>query len=422
VTIDTTVGDYPSTSSAQLLEGDTVSIGSGASLNDYTVASVSSDAVFTTTAGLASGDTEAGDDVISTQSATTTTVRFTTANAIANGRFRILVPALDDDTSSADGLPDSGYFDFTSSGATVTCPSDVGSTYDFVSGTATASAITINGADYHAFECAYSGAGGVGTDFDGSPNGTFVVNNLINPAPKATHTAGTADTYSVIVQHIDSSFNVIDATTANIGVIEAVRVTASVAPQISFRIIGVASGTSVCGITTDAPTTATSVPFGELSISAFTEAAQALAVSTNAANGFSVTAIENDQLGRNGGACSGEPTITGNTDCIADAGEGTFSESGSGTDWTATSVKGFGYSLHDTNTSTTEAFNYSTGGTFMARQFPATADSESAAQIFSSTGPADDQNLHVCYRIIPGTTTAAGEYQNALTYTATATF
>ncbi len=423
VTINTTPGAYPSTSSAQLVEGDVVRIGEAGSLGSYTVASASSVSTFTTTTVLASGDTESGDDVISSASAALT-VRFTTANAVANGRFRILIPALTDNGASADGIPDGGFFDFGTAAPTVTCPANATAVYDFVTGVATASTITINSVDYHSYECAYSGTGAVGTAFNGTTNDAFTISSVINPAPKTGHTTGTADSYNVIIQHSNSSFAVQDTTTAGIGVIEAVRVTATVPAQITFQILGLATGTSACGVTTDVTTTATGVPFGEVSISAFTDAAQGMTVTTNAVNGFAVTALENDQLGLNGAACTGDPTITGNTSCIADSrgDAGTMSDTVSN-EWVTTSNKGFAYALQDVNSSTTEAFAYNESSrAFSSRQFADAENSGTAQTIFSATGPADNQNLYVCYRIIPGTTTAAGNYENFVTYNATATF
>lgn len=416
-----TTSSYPSITTAQLVEGDTALIGNAGTMDVYTVAAVNSASVFSITSGLGTGDADSGDDVISTQSATHT-VRLTTANAIADGSFRILVPAHATNTISADGMPDQDSFDFSFAGATVACPADVGGTYDFGTGTAAASNVTIDGQDYHSFTCAYTGSGAVGTQFDGNSQGAFVISGLINPAPTSTHSTGTADTYEIIVQQLNTGSAVVDQTTVGVGVIEAVRVTATVAPQITFTIAGISSGATACGQTTDVTTTAAAVPFGEISISSFTDAAQLLTVSTNATNGFAVTAVENDQMGRNGGACAGEPTITGNTNCIADAGEGTFSETTSN-EWTSTAIKGFGYSLQDPSSTTTEAFAYNESArTFSSRQFPATADSESAATIFSSTTPSDTHNVNVCYRILAGTTTSAGNYENYVTYTATATF
>jgi len=423
VIINTTANAYPSTSSAQLVQGDTLLIGEGGSLGSYPLASTSSLSTFSITSALAAGDADTGDDVIATSSANLT-VRFTTANAIANGRFRVLVPALASDTASADGIPDGGFFDFATTAPTVTCPTPATTTYDFVTGTATASAITVGATDYHVFECAYSGTGAITTDFDDAPNGPIIIANLINPAPKASHTTGTADTYGVIIQHLNSSFNTIDNTTVNIGVIEAVKVTASVPPQITFQILGIASGATACGATTGVTTTPASVPFGEISISAFSNAAQSMNVSTNAVGGFAVTAIENDQLGRDGAACAGDPTISSNTSCIADArGNNGTMANGTSDEWTNTTNKGFAYSLQDPNTTTTEAFAYNESArTFSSRQFADSEAGDSPVSIFSSTGPSDNHNIFVCYRIIAGTTTAAGNYENYITYNATATF
>ncbi|MFZ5376880.1 MAG: hypothetical protein ACOZAN_04430 [Patescibacteria group bacterium] len=427
ITINSTQGSYPSTSSAQLVEGDVLRIGESGSLGSYTVASTSSLSTISLTSVLAAGDTDAGDDVISSQSASHT-VRLTTATAIANGRIRILVPALASDTASADGIPDSTYFDFGTTAPTVTCPDDI-TGYDFVAGTASASAITVDGTDYHAFECAYSGAGGISTAFDGTTNDYFLIDSLINPAPKSDHTVGTADTYPIIVQHLDSSFNVIDKSTVRIGVIEAVKVTAEVAPQISFRIIGNDAGTAACGFSggTDVPTTAYNVPFGTLSISDFTTASQILTVSTNAANGYAVTAVENDQLGLDGATCTGDNT---GANCIPDAvGDNSTMTHSSSDEWSSASVKGFAYSLHDSDTSgLTAAFEYDsssgscdgTGDCF--RQFADAENSQSPVTIFSNTSVADNHHLYVCYKSIISATQAAGFYENYITYTATATF
>ncbi|MBU2542947.1 hypothetical protein KJ707_00040 [Patescibacteria group bacterium] len=438
VIINTTANSYPSTSSAQLVEGDVLRIGSAGGLGSYTMASTSSLSTFSITTGLSAGHADVGDDVISSQSAAQT-VRFTTANAIANGRFRILVPALVNDAASSDGIPDGGFFDLGASAPTVTCPSNANATYDFFSvaqgnnGDATASAQTINGLDYHVFECAYSGTGAVGTPFDGTTNGAITVTSLINPAPVTNHTTGVADKHNIIVQHLNSSLVVQDTTTVGIGVIEAVKVTASVPAQITFKIIGVAKATTACGVSTNVMTTAATVPFGDVPLDVFTNAAQTLTVSTNAVNGYSVTTIANDQLGRNGGACAGDPTATGNTSCIPDSrGDNTTMSHTAFDKWDANATKGFAYSLFDSdnsiNNGSAEAFNYNigsgscTGASYCAKQFADTEGSQVAQQIFGSNTVADNENLFVCYRVIPATVTAAGNYENFITYTATATF
>ena len=444
ITIVTTDGAYPSTDAAQLVEGDSLRIGDTDSLGPYTVTDVTSNAIIHMTPVLLSGDAESGDSIISTQSGILT-ARLTTKSAINNGRFRILVPALPDDTDSSDGLPDEGFFDFSASTPSVTCPADIDG-YDFVAGTATASAVTIGVLQYHSFECAYSGLGAIDSPFDGTTNGSIGIgatNPLINPTSKSGHIKGTADTYKVIIQHIDSNFDVQDTTSVSIGVIEAVRVTASVEPQISFKIGGVLAGAGTpCGNVPTVDTSAYEVELGSLAISSFTHAAQSLAVSTNARNGYAVTAVANDQLGINGGACSGADETAGVIcipDSIGDTGVITHSVSD---EWTSTSVKGFGYTLDDEDSTNAEpAFEYSNSGTCtdttdggtctacdgsMAcyRHFADAQASQSPVRIFGSEGDtvADNDYIYACYRAVISATQGAGNYENYITYTATATF
>jgi hypothetical protein len=240
----------------------------------------------------------------------------------------------------------------------------------------------------------------------------------------------------VIVQQLNNSFTVSDSTIVNIGVIEAVKITATVAPQISFRIDGMAASTAICGISTDVATTPSLVPFGDLLIGTFIEAAQTLVVSTNAANGYAVTATANDQLGRNGAACSGDPTA--DTNCIPDSrGDGATMTHLLSDDWTNTTTKGFAYTLANANgvsgvvTGTAaNPFNFSTatapcdgaGSNDCYRQFSDTAASEPVVRVMANTTPADNDNIQVCYRAIISAVQAAGNYESYVTYTATATF
>ena len=411
VTINTSGTTHKtSKSTAQLQEGDSVLIGDGGTATTYTVDGTNPASEFTTTVALGSGDADENDDVIATQSSTLT-VRFTTASAVA------------------DGLPDSDKFDFSTTPPTVTCPGDE-TGYDFIAGTASASAITVSGADYHAFECAYSGAGGVTNDFDGglvaggNDHDAITIAGIINPSPESDHVVGASDDQTIIVQHFDSAFAVQDTTTVAVGEIEAVKVTATIDPSISFTIAAVNSAVSSCGVDTDVTTTTSSVPFGTLSLSAFIDASQTLTVSTNAANGYAVTAKENDQLGLAGAACTGDNT---GSNCIRDTAGDTTTMTHIVTDeWVSTSTKGFAYSI-DNDDATTPAFEYTTttggcDGAFCAKQFADVEDSQVAQTVFGAAAPADSQNVNVCYRIIPSITNSAGDYENYITYTATATF
>ncbi len=426
-----TAGSYPSSSSAQLVEGDTVRIGNGGTMGLYTVASSSAvgpNSLLNSmqlTAVLLAGQADAADDVISTQAANLN-VRFQTVSAILDGTFRVLVPAGGGGTASTDGVPDGGAFDYGTSAPTVTCPTNI-TGYTFAAGASTANDVSINGVSYHSYSCDYTGNGAVGTAFDGGANGMITISQVINPAPKAGHVAGVSDSYSVIVQHMDAGGDTIDTTPVKIALVEAVKVTAYVAPQITFKIIGVDAGTSVCGLTTDVTTTPTNVPFEEISIGVFTTAAQGLSVTTNAPGGYVVTGAENDQLGRNGGTCTGDPAAATDPSCIQDVrGDSAAATHTVSDEWNNTGLadnSGFGYALHDANSTVTEAFAFNESArTFSARRFADLEASESPVTIFSDSSVANNDNAFVCYRIMPDVTTAAGNYENYVTYTATATF
>jgi hypothetical protein len=401
----------PSVSTANLFTGDTVLIGDDATATEYTVDDIIDTDEFQITAALGSGDNDDDDIVIATRSATHS-LSFTTATAIPNGAIRILIPSGANGVN--DGIPNHDGFDFNGISANeLTAPTDGGVT-SWESPTATVSGGTLCTAGDHCFEARYNGTNTATTAL------TFTIGDggatdLINPAAGASHTAGTADSYTVTIQHLGSrtdDYPVIDQTTVSIAVIESVRVTATVDPTITFTIAGVSSSTSTCGITTDVTTTATAVPFGTMALNTFKTLAQTLTVSTNGVGGYAVTAIENDQLGKDGAT---SPFIA---DTPCDSGPCTES---SEEDWNTATNNGFGYSL-DNDDAAAISFEYNDTGTFDARQFAATAETEAAQSIFSSTTVANAENANVCYRLSIGATQAAGDYENNITYTATATF
>lgn len=426
VTIDTV--NFPSESVLQLQNRDTVLINDSV----YTVATTiddASDNIFNLTAGLDASDVADDLGVYASQSASLT-VRLTTISAFNAGSFRILVPAVAADGTDNDGYPDAGGFEFGDSAtggtpASIACPVTASyGTFTPTSTDAQTATITLDGISYHSFVCAYSGLGAVGTPFDGTTEEAFIISNLINPAPKtgaSNHTLGQADTYAVIIQHRDSGAVVIDQVTTKIGVVDAVKVSASIAPQITFTIAGISSGTSVCGNTTDVTTTAITVPFSALTIGSFVDAAQRLTVSTNALNGYAVTVAENDQIGREANACATDGS--GSVTCIVDASV-TGATHTTSADWTdGSTYPGFGYSLHPVTGGLTAAFTYNESArTFSAKQFADMAASEAVQTVFSRATTAASDIVDACYRIAPAATNAAGNYENYLVYTASATF
>ena len=408
----------PSTDSGQLASpsagtADNVLIGS----TIYTLDSVAPNAYlnrFSITEGIGAGDITEGSPVIATQSAVHT-IKFVAASGVSSGIIRVYVKASGTAAASHDGIPDVDGFDFGATAPTVTCPTDVASEYDFVAGTASYSGEATNPqAGYHAFECRYSGPGDAGQDFSANP---IVISQLINPAPAAAHAQGTADTYSVIVQNLDASHTLIDQTTVKVGVVDSVHVTATVAPQITFIIGGMASTETGCGIDLDVTTTPTTVPFGELAISSFTEAAHSLSVSTNANGGYAVTGQMTDNLGKNGRACD---DASFPTDCIPDAAVSSMTY-GVGQAWASTDNKGFAHTVAKVAGGASSAANTEYSGTKF-RHFADASNSEPAQSFFSSSTVADSEIYQVCYRAVISSTQPAGDYENNVSYTATATF
>ncbi len=367
----------------------------------------------------------------------TLTISLTTQTYIAGddttsgGYFRVLVPAAD--SNNSDGDPDPGKFDADDDSASITC---TGTNHVFTSGaTGTNTGNSYYDSDYyHEYYCAYSGG-------DNNETVTITIDDIINPAPSASHDSGTAETYGIYVEHVDGSTStVVDSTLVKVGAIEAVQVKAEVVPSLTFRIYGVTDSAintnSICGLSTGDGLISTGtdlVSFTSLSTGSFSHGAQKLYISTNAADGATVTVQANDQLGLNGNACDGDTHNSGTDayECIWDANVTSMTHT-TEQDWTSTSDTGFAYSLDDGGDGTddcNEAFDYNGAADtddFNARHFPdgsETSPEQSAEEIFdTNSDPVNAAELYVCYRIIPDALTAAGDYYNYITYTATPQF
>ncbi|MFH0942886.1 MAG: hypothetical protein V1810_01805 [Candidatus Beckwithbacteria bacterium] len=409
------------TTTGNLFTGDTVLIGDTTTATTYTVDDIFSTTQFTTTAGLDATDIQLDDYVIATRSAVHT-ITFTTATAVPNGAIRILIPA--GTNNNNDGIPNHDGFDFADSvGVGATAPTGGGVT-SWETATATASGGTGCAAGYHCFEARYNGTNNVNASL------TMYIDGLINPSPAhAAGSAGSADTYTFIVQHLKdrtagNDYAVLDSTTGKIALVESVRVTATVEPTITFTIASVGIGSTACGLASSVATTATTVPFGSMALNTFKNLAQKLTLSTNAVGGGAVTAGENDHLGKDGATT---PLIV---DSSGDS-PGTMTEQVT-EDWDTATNNGFGFSLDDDGdgaADVTEAFAYNVVsgncivGTYCARQFANLAHADTVKELFNSgSAVVDAGDLFVCYRLSVGATQAAGDYENNITYTATATF
>jgi len=398
-------GNFTSISTGGLKPGDSLTIGSHA----YTILSIVDADEFTTTANIQAGD-DADTGVIYFKSLPQHVITFKTTSAVPGGFFRVLIPAAATDFN--DGIPDITGFDFN------TTPSATGTNatgYTFSTGVASASGSTgcTSPTDYHCFEYHYIDAGASDTAITLSIGNVGGTANIIAPAPSASKVAYTADTYTFKIQNFTNgsdpeTASPADDVTGKIAVIESVRVTATVDPSITFKIEGTVPG-SYCSLTTDITTTNTSVPFGVMALDTFKSGAQKITVSTNAVSGYTVTAIENSALSN----LALTPSYIPDTTCDNNSCDETTSDT-----WaTATANAGFGYTVataSGTPTIAPSAPNF--------QHFPSAADAESPFQIMSNAGIASSQQAYVCYQISVDATQPAGNYENQITYTATASF
>lgn len=132
---------------------------------------------------------------------------------------------------------------------------------------------------------------------------------LINPTKSAA--AGTADIWKVGIQTTNSSSVVLDTSTVAMGTVDSVTVRATIDPSLTFSIAGVTSGSVAstnggCSqldtVNTGIAATTTEVPLGVLSLAPAVDTtvsnigAQLLTVTTNGANGYSITATSSGHL------------------------------------------------------------------------------------------------------------------------------
>lgn len=425
----------PSITTANLFPNDTIKyVSTGAS---YVVDQIIDGDEFSITSTLGTGDTGDTSRLVVNRTAYHT-VTFTTVSAISNGSFIVKIKA--GASNSNDTYPDQDGFDFNSmnvggTGPTtnITCPGDV-SGFQFGTGdqkTATASGGALCTAGYHCFECRYAGTGASGTALSLTVGGTT---EALNPGPASGHTEGTADTYAFVVENLDANRTVVDSTTGRLAVVESVRVTATVDPRIDFALTAVSIGTTYCGVPAKAASTATAVPFGSLNLAAFNNMHQQLSAVTNALGGYVVTAVEDDQSSIEGD----HVTEIADSDC--DGGGDTCNESTTAGDWvTDNTTSGFGFSIED-NDASKVAFEYDAtdcsganftadvncsacAGAYCAMKFPAASEAETPLTLFKNTStPTATEDIYVCYRMSVSTVQPAGDYENNITYRATATF
>jgi hypothetical protein len=260
---------------------------------------------------------------------------------------------------------------------------------------------------------------------------------LINPTKSAV--AGTADTWKLTINTTDSGGGIIDSSKTIIGTVESVQVQASIEPTLTFTIAGLANatgygagGTGVTQCGTEASnsgidSTATTVNLGILISTQINKAGQTLTVTTNASQGYAITATS-----------SGHFINAATGIWLADANVGNPANNNS-------------LSANDTPvpaaiTAGTPAFGISPCGPDVPTSSPnwgGTGQTVAAGALFSNpwntgtngfyatiasyTGGAVSGNLThgttvIRYAATPAGNTPAGTYSTVLTYVATPTF
>lgn len=361
-------------------QGDSVVLKEGATTETRIIASVVSSSKLALTLGATNSYTTSGFAYLKTTSKHT--VNFTTRSTISSGKFVLYVPA---DATPNDQIPASGGFDFNL--ITNSTSSDIS-----ITGFTASTVATSTAASNLIWTFSYTGSLASNTAV------SIVLGNSTTKllSPTKTATGGTADTWTVTVEHQDGAASVVDTTSVKIGTIEAVAVSATVAPTLTFTINPVAASVSVAGVSTDAASTATTVPFSTLTASTNRTVAQYVHIDTNSNSGYIVTVQSDGQLRKTNGTVISDFNTT-----AADN----------------NSNNGFGYALQH-KAGTASVFQYNDSGTFFSKGF----NSSSPVTIMSNGSPASGDETYIAYRVRISATQAQGTYQNLITFIATATY
>ena len=407
-----TVGTSLSTNNYNLDIGDTLYIQNSVSgTNTYIVKGLGDTNAIAIDTGIGVSNVTAGLSVISPRYATHT-VSFKPQTSVIAGKWQVLIKA--NGTLQADNSPDAAGFDQgTLLNTAVTCP--WGATAGDVGTTA-----VVSGNSYHIITCTLA----AGTSNPIGVSGSIVIGNatnmLMNPAPATNHVVGqanaSADTYTFILRHLESSGAVIDedTTTGKIAVTESVRVTATVDPTLTFSVgnSGVTTSTARCGTALGsgaANTTGASVDFGSLNLSAFNNLAQFLQCTTNATNGYVIQTFESGRLTMVGGSTTIPDTTCPSNSC----------STSTAALWTTNTASGFGYALEVGTTSTGAVLGITTASAYK----PFGVGYANAQTVLSRTNtPTGTDSAYICYRITVSNIQPAGTYQNEINFIATATF
>lgn len=241
---------------------------------------------------------------------------------------------------------------------------------------------------------------------DTVPAGNKILQLGATTSPFLTN-PGVANSYRVTLASSNG-----DVGETRVAIIDDVVVTASVDTTFTFVITGMATSTSINGETTTGYASSTFLAFGTLAPLTPKILGQRLQVTTNAANGFSVTVVEDQNLMSATGADidlfnNGVVQVTPAAWAVPSNTLGSENTYGH-----------IGVTSQDSTLSAGDEF----GASLYAGNF------DSARQVFYHNGPADGStdnigSTYVAYKVeIASLQEAASDYTNTLTYVATPTF
>lgn len=349
--------------------------------------------------------------------ASTITLSVFSPYTVPDGRFEILLYAVNNTAAASDGQADYGAFDLAY--ASLRCPT-ANSNFNFGNGTiATAQIVNTTAGDgyYHLLACPYTGPGVAG-DFGWTNQNSFQVQQVINPKDDPAHNPSRLVFAPIWVRQIRSDGTIVYHQSESIGMSRSVTLTAIVVNQLSVKLEGVPQDATACGQLTDRASTGTLVDFGLVNNEHFVNAAQKLTVISNL-NNYVVTASQNDQLGLENGAgvaatCPGNGSAYDN--CIDDASVANMSATVS-QPWTNIAQgRGLAFTMENI-TGADATFDYTQG----YRHFADRQNGATPVVIARQNTRANDSN-YLCYRLVAKDRNLNGYYSNSITYTVTATF
>lgn len=255
----------------------------------------------------------------------------------------------------------------------------------------------VPGAPSRTAQCISSGAHATGTN-------SIIISGVTNPA--------SIGSYSISVASYGAGAVLKESSNVLVAIVSSVVVTAGVTSNLIFGVAPIASGTSINGVTTTAPSGTTTIAYGTLSAGARSVIGQQVSVTTNAANGYTVTVTQDQDLTN-----ASDAKINAFIDGLA---------STSAQVWTGPSAQLGSANTYGHLGVTTSDISLSMGGGFGANSFKGLAGT-TPLEVMYNGGPSDGStgsigSVEVAYAVQISTLQPAGDYSNNLTYTATPSF